>query len=99
MDMEPGILFEDNHCLIIDKPAGLATQAPEPFPSLESWARNYLKQKYNKAGRPYLGIPHRLDRPVSGRYFLPEAARRQPGLLSSSGKEAYQSDTWHWLRV
>ncbi len=75
MDMEPGILFEDNHCLIIDKPAGLATQAPEPFPSLESWARNYLKQKYNKAGRPYLGIPHRLDRPVSGAVFFTRSSK------------------------
>jgi 23S rRNA pseudouridine1911/1915/1917 synthase len=73
--IEPRVLFEDNHCLIIEKPAGLATQAPEPYSSLESWARSYLKTKYVKAGRPYLGIPHRLDRPVSGIVFFTRSSK------------------------
>ena len=66
MEQLPDILFEDNHCLGLCKPAGIPTQAPEPFESLELWTRNYLKGRYQKTGRPYLGIPHRLDRPVSG---------------------------------
>jgi 23S rRNA pseudouridine1911/1915/1917 synthase len=60
------ILFEDNHCLALAKPAGLLTQGPPDVPSLEGQAKEYLKAKYAKAGRVYLGIPHRLDRPVSG---------------------------------
>ena len=60
------VLYEDNHCLAVAKPAGLATQAPAGLPSLEALARAYLKVKYNKPGNVYLGIPHRLDRPVSG---------------------------------
>jgi 23S rRNA pseudouridine1911/1915/1917 synthase len=60
------ILYEDNHCLAIAKPAGLLTQAPPGIPSLEAEARAYLKERYHKAGGVYLGIPHRLDRPVSG---------------------------------
>ena len=75
MLIEPRVLFEDNHCLIIEKPAGLATQAPDPYSSLESWARSYLKTKYVKAGRPYLGIPHRLDRPVSGIVFFTRSSK------------------------
>lgn len=75
MVIEPKVLFEDNHCLIIEKPAGLATQAPDPYPSLESWARSYLKTKYAKVGRPYLGIPHRLDRPVSGIVFFTRSSK------------------------
>ncbi|NBR04222.1 MAG: RNA pseudouridine synthase [Planctomycetes bacterium] len=75
MVTDPRVLFEDNHCLIIEKPAGLATQAPDPYPSLESWARSYLKTKYLKAGRPYLGIPHRLDRPVSGIVFFTRSSK------------------------
>lgn len=75
MVIEPRILFEDNHCLILEKPAGLATQAPDPYPSLESWARSYLKTKYAKTGRPYLGIPHRLDRPVSGIVFFTRSSK------------------------
>ena len=75
MVIEPRVLFEDNHCLILEKPAGLATQAPDPYQSLESWARSYLKTKYVKAGRPYLGIPHRLDRPVSGIVFFTRSSK------------------------
>lgn len=60
------ILFEDNHCLAVAKPAPLLTQGPPTVPSLEAMARAYLKEKYHKPGNVYLGIPHRLDRPVSG---------------------------------
>src|SRR5262245_62150468 len=60
------ILFEDNHVLVINKPAPLLTQAPPAVPSLEAIAKAYIKQKFGKAGNVYLGIPHRLDRPVSG---------------------------------
>jgi 23S rRNA pseudouridine1911/1915/1917 synthase len=61
------ILFEDNHCLAVCKPAGLLTQGvPAGIPTLEALARAHLKDKYHKPGNVYLGIPHRLDRPVSG---------------------------------
>src|ERR671922_1050633 len=61
------VLYEDNHCLALAKPAGLLTQGVPPgIPTLEAFAKAYLKGKYNKPGNVYLGIPHRLDRPVSG---------------------------------
>jgi 23S rRNA pseudouridine1911/1915/1917 synthase len=61
------VLFEDNHCLAVVKPAPLLTQGVPPgIPTLEAMVKNYLKAKYHKAGNVYLGIPHRLDRPVSG---------------------------------
>jgi 23S rRNA pseudouridine1911/1915/1917 synthase len=61
------ILFEDNHCLAIAKPAGLLTQGvPAGLPTLEALVKAYLKERYHKPGNVYLGIPHRLDRPVSG---------------------------------
>ena len=66
MANEPAFLFEDNHCLALAKPAPLLTQAPPGVPSLEAFARAYLKERYHKAGHVYLGVPHRLDRPVSG---------------------------------
>src|SRR5436309_11680096 len=66
--MEPlVILYEDNHCLAVAKPAPLLTQGVPPgIATLESMVKAYLKEKYHKAGNVYLGIPHRLDRPVSG---------------------------------
>src|SRR5207253_9054748 len=61
------ILYEDNHCLAVAKPAPLLTQGVPPgIPTLETLAKAYVKERYNKAGRVYLGVPHRLDRPVSG---------------------------------
>jgi len=61
------VLFEDNHCLAVAKPAPLLTQGVPPgILTLESLAKAYLKEKYAKPGNVYLGIPHRLDRPVSG---------------------------------
>lgn len=60
------ILFEDNHVLAVNKPAPLLTQAPPQIPSLEAMVKEYIRRKYAKAAGVYLGIPHRLDRPVSG---------------------------------
>ncbi len=60
------VLFEDHHLLAVDKPAPLMTQAPANVPSLEAMVKAYIKEKYAKPAGVYLGIPHRLDRPVSG---------------------------------
>jgi 23S rRNA pseudouridine1911/1915/1917 synthase len=61
------VLYEDNHCLAVSKPAGLLTQGvPAGIPTLEAQVKAYLKERYQKPGNVYLGIPHRLDRPVSG---------------------------------
>jgi 23S rRNA pseudouridine1911/1915/1917 synthase len=62
----PAVLFEDKDLLVLNKPAPLLTQAPPEFPSLEAAAKAYIKAKYAKPAGVYLGIPHRLDRPVSG---------------------------------
>src|SRR5206468_596922 len=61
------ILYEDNHCLAVAKPAALLTQGvPAGIVTLESLVKDCLRERHGKAGRVYLGIPHRLDRPVSG---------------------------------
>jgi 23S rRNA pseudouridine1911/1915/1917 synthase len=73
------VLFEDYHCVAVCKPAGLLTQAPPGVPSLEARVKAYLKEKHAKPGNVYLGIPHRLDRPVSGAVIFArntKAARR-----------------------
>ena len=73
-------LFEDNHLLTLNKPAGLLSQADiTGDPDLVTLARAYLKKKYNKPGNVYIGLVHRLDRPVSGAMVLArtsKAARR-----------------------
>ena len=67
MSLDPAsILFEDHHLIVVNKPAPLLTQAPEGIPCLEAWVKDYIKVKYAKPAGVYLGVPHRLDRPVSG---------------------------------
>jgi 23S rRNA pseudouridine1911/1915/1917 synthase len=61
------ILHEDNHCLAIAKPAGfLSTHYQGKEETLDRAVKNYLKEKHQKPGNVFLGIVHRLDRPVSG---------------------------------
>jgi 23S rRNA pseudouridine1911/1915/1917 synthase len=60
------LLYEEGPCLAVNKPSGLLTQAPPHIDSLEARIKAYLKQRDQKPGRVYLGVPHRLDRPVSG---------------------------------
>ena len=73
-------LFEDNHLLTLNKPAGLLSQADiTGDPDVVTLARAYLKKKYNKPGNVYIGLVHRLDRPASGAMVLArtsKAARR-----------------------
>lgn len=61
------VLYEDNHLLVLNKPAGLATMGVAAGEdSLWERARAYLKQKYAKPGNVYLGVVSRLDAAVSG---------------------------------
>ena len=61
------ILYEDNHCIALAKPAGAVSahfQGKEE--TLDRLVKAYLKEKYNKPGNVFLGVVHRLDRVVSG---------------------------------
>lgn len=63
----PDIVFEDNHLLVISKPANMLTQSDNTGDeSLHEWGKAYIKEKYQKPGEVYLGLVHRLDRPVGG---------------------------------
>lgn len=61
------ILYEDNHLLVVEKPANLSTQADRSGdPDLLGILKGYIGEKYRKPGAVYLGLVHRLDRPVGG---------------------------------
>ncbi len=61
------VLYEDNHLLAINKPAGELVQGDETGDEpLVERCKKYIKEKYNKPGEVFLGVVHRLDRPVSG---------------------------------
>lgn len=60
-------VYEDNHLLVAVKPQGQLTQSDETGDlSLQDECKQYIKEKYQKPGEVYLGLVHRLDRPVGG---------------------------------
>ncbi len=69
------ILYEAGPCLVANKPSGLLTQAPSYIDSLERQIKDFLKAREHKPGNVYLGVPHRLDRPVSGTIVVCKHAR------------------------
>lgn len=67
MREKPQVLFEDNHLLVVNKPAVLATMGAEKGePSLLGDCKAYLKEKYSKPGNVFLGVVSRLDSFVTG---------------------------------
>ena len=66
MDAGFQILYEQGPCLVVGKPAGVATQAPPGIDSLEVRIKRFLIARNGMPERTYLGVPHRLDRPASG---------------------------------
>ena len=74
--MKLEVLYEDNHLLAVDKPAGLLVQGDRSGDTtLLDAAASYLKQKYDKPGKVYLGLVHRLDRNVSGVVLLARTSK------------------------
>lgn len=63
----PDVLYEDNHTLIVNKKASQIVQGDKTGDvPLSDFLKQYVKKKYNKPGNVFLGVVHRLDRPVSG---------------------------------
>ena len=61
------VLFEDNHIIAVEKTAGMLVHGDETGDrTLQDHVKTYIKKKYNKPGDVFLGVIHRLDRPVSG---------------------------------
>jgi 23S rRNA pseudouridine1911/1915/1917 synthase len=61
------VLYEDNHLLVVNKASGVLVQGDETGDKpLSDICKEYIKEKYQKPGEVFLGVVHRLDRPVSG---------------------------------
>lgn len=70
------VLFEDNHVLVVNKPSGVLVQGDETGDvPLSEVAKDYLRQKYQKPGNVFIGVVHRLDRPVSGVVLLAKTSK------------------------
>jgi 23S rRNA pseudouridine1911/1915/1917 synthase len=107
------ILYEDNHLLVINKAAGTLVQGDKTGdePLVEA-AKLYIKEKYDKPGAVFLGLVHRLDRPVSGvtvlartskalsrmnRLFQTRDVEKTYWAVTASAPPAAEGNLVHWL--
>jgi 23S rRNA pseudouridine1911/1915/1917 synthase len=80
------ILWEESSALVVNKPAGMLTQGAAGITSVETSLREFLKRRDSHPAVPYLGLPHRIDRPVSGALLVARnvrATRRFGGQFQS----------------
>ena len=89
------VLYEDNHLLVLNKPAGLPTMGvPASAPTLLSAAKEYIKQKYQKPGNVYLGVMSRLDAPVTGVVLLARTSKAAARMTEQFRTHAVQKTYW-----
>ncbi len=89
------VLYEDNHIIAVVKPAGVLTQGDRSGePSLMDDVKKYLKEKYKKPGNVFLGLVHRLDKPVSGIVLFGKTSKGA-ARLSEQFREHTIQKTYH----
>jgi 23S rRNA pseudouridine1911/1915/1917 synthase len=89
------ILFEDNHCLAIAKPCGAVSahfQGKEQ--TLDRAVKEYLKDKYKKPGNVFLGVVHRLDKPVSGVLLFARTSKAAARLAEQFREGTVEKTYW-----
>ncbi len=92
------VLSEDNHCLALNTAAGLLTQGDVTGePSLVEHARSYLKMRYGKPGNVFVGLVHRLDRPVSGVVLLARTSKAAARLSKQFRAGTVEKGYWAWV--
>ena len=70
------VIYEDNHIIVVRKPVNILSQKDNTNDiDMTTIVKSYLKEKYNKPGNVYLGLLHRLDRPVGGLMVLAKTSK------------------------
>ena len=89
------VLYEDNHLLVVDKPAGLPTMGtPGNRPTLLALAKQYVKDHYQKPGNVYLGVMSRLDAPVTGVILLARTSKAAARLTEQFRNHTVEKAYW-----
>lgn len=107
------IVYEDNHIIIVNKSPGEIVQGDKTGdPPLSEELKTFLKDKYNKPGNVFVGVVHRLDRPVSGLVVFAKTSKalsrlnemfRQGNVhkkywaLTRNAPEQPEAELYHWI--
>ena len=88
--MKINIIYEDNHLLVVEKPINIPTQEDSSKDKdLLTMLKEYIKEKYNKPGNVYLGLVHRLDRPVGGIMVFAKTSKAASRLSESIRNKSF----------
>ena len=75
------VVYEDNHIVVVNKTSSEIVQGDKTGDTpLSEMVKQYLKEKYNKPGNVFIGVTHRLDRPVSGLVVFAKTSKALPRL-------------------
>ena len=75
------VVYEDNHIIVVNKTSSEIVQGDKTGDTpLSEMVKQYLKEKYNKPGNVFIGVTHRLDRPVSGLVVFSKTSKALPRL-------------------
>src|ERR671929_198777 len=89
------VLYEDNHLLGVNKPSGWPTTHFEGSEeTVDQLAKAYLKEKYAKPGNVFLGVVHRLDKPVSGALLFARTSKAAARLSEQFREGAVEKVYW-----
>ena len=85
------VIYEDNHLLVVEKPCNIASQGDETGDKdMITLCKEYLKEKYNKPGNVYVGLVHRLVRPVGGIMVFAKTSKSASRLSESIRSKDFQ---------
>ena len=89
------MLFEDNHILVVNKRAGDIVQGDKTGDQpLSEVVKDYIAEKYNKPGKVYLGVVHRLDRPTTGIVLFSKTSKALPRLNKLFAEKKAKKTYW-----
>lgn len=84
------VIYEDNHVIVVEKPCNIPSQADKTGDKdMLTLVKEYIKQKYNKPGEVYVGLVHRLDRPVGGIMVFAKTSKGASRLSDSIRKKEF----------
>lgn len=85
------VIYEDNHIIVVEKPVNIPSQGDKTGDlDMLTIIKDYLKEKYNKPGNVYVGLVHRLDRPVGGVMVFAKTSKAASRLSEEVREKVFQ---------
>ena len=85
------VIYEDNHIIVVEKPVNIPSQGDKTGDiDMLTIIKQYIKEKYNKPGNVYLGLIHRVDRPVGGVMVFAKTSKAASRLSEEVREKIFQ---------